>query len=380
MAKKEFDNLGNARIRCEVCGEYFHQLPVHLKKHSVTVDSYQVNYPGAPIISEYARERMANAKLGKSNAPTPTAATPGAANALYFGKASMEIRENLTEDDEKYVPEHDAHYKFWNKEALEAVATAMELDLNLLMAGPTGCGKTSLVVELAALLNTPIQRINLDGDVRSSDFLGQMVLTVDPATKQTVTAWEDGVLPRAMRQGHWLILDEMDAAPPQILMTCQAVLEAGHRLVIKENGGEVVQAHPDFRIVATANTLGHGDQTGMYAGTNVLNEATLDRFGIVIRYGYPGVQQEASIVKAKSGVTADMAKDMCTIAKKVRAGVENDECFCTFSTRKLINWGVIAVKLGDAHRAAQYTVLQRLSTEDRQYVAGIIQRVLGTAA
>jgi cobaltochelatase CobS len=385
MAKKQHDDQGNERIRCEICGNWYHQLPVHLSKaHKTSVEQYLKAFPEHPTVSEYARERMAQAKLGQPNHVTPRQAVQppndgsnNGAQHLYFGTSMLVVQDGLDEFDGEHVPSHDANYKFWNKEALEGVATGIELDLNLLMVGPTGCGKTSMVEELAALLNQPTKRINLDGDVRSSDFLGQMKITVDQDSGQAVTEWEDGILPTAMRRGWWLILDEMDAAPAQILMTLQAVLEHGHKLVLKENGGEIVKAHPRFRLIATANTLGRGDQSGMYAGTNVLNEATLDRFGIVIQFGYPGASQEVSIVRAKTGVDAAIAKKMCEVAKKVRAGLGNDECYCTFSTRRVLNWAALTVKLGDQKKAAQFAVLQRLSDEDRVYVAGVIQRVMG---
>jgi cobaltochelatase CobS len=376
----------NLKIECQVCGRWFQQLPVHLKSHDMTVAEYQAAYPGAPIVSDACRDRMAAAKLGSSPAapaPHPAAPAPSdpataAAQALYFGTASLAIQPDHTDPlDVEHVPVHDDEYKFWNKEALEATATAIELDLNLLKVGPTGCGKTSLVEELAALINQPVKRVNMDGDVRSSDFLGQTMITVDETTGQSITRWEDGLLPTAMRRGWWLILDELDAAPPQILFALQAVLEKGHRLVLKENGGEIVAAHPRFRIIATANTLGKGDQSGFYAGTNVLNEATLDRFGIVVRCAYPTVQQEASIIRAKTGIDTATAKQMCKVAKMVRAGAENDECFCTFSTRRILNWAALAVKMGDVARAAKFTVLQRLAGEDEDYVGGVIQRVIG---
>lgn len=393
MPKTEIDKKGHKRIRCEECGGFFHALAVHLgQKHGMSTDDYRTKYPGAPTMSEYATARLSAGKSkGGASAPTPAAVTAAAAvtvaapveadeptaDKLYFGTAALTIYGALSERDAKQVPEHDEHYKFWNKEALEAVATAVELDLNILLVGPTGCGKTSMCDELAALVNAPRARINLDGDVRSSDFLGQMAIVVDPETSQAVTQWQDGILPQAMRNGWWLILDELDAAPAQILMTLQAVLENGHRLTLKENGGEVVVAHPNFRIIATANTLGRGDQSGLYTGTNVLNEATLDRFGIVLQYGYPPVGTESSIVRAKSGIDADTARQMCSIASKVRKGAENDECTCTFSTRRILNWAMLSVKLGDTARAARFAVLQRLNPEDREYVRGVMQRVLG---
>lgn len=396
MAKSKFDAKGNERIECLECGGYFHSLAVHLgSKHGMSADDYRAKHPGAPTMSAYGTARLSAAKTGVSigssgaAAAVTTAATLAAISTesepesatgpdfLYFGTARLQIMAELSEQDQAQVPEHDENYRFWNKEALEAAATAIELDLNLLMVGPTGCGKTSMVEELGALVNHPVKRVNLDGDVRSSDFLGQMMIVVEPETNQTVTEWVDGVLPQAMRNGWWLILDEMDAAPAPILMTLQAVLENGHRLTLKENGGETIKAHPNFRVIATANTLGRGDESGLYVGTNVLNEATLDRFGIVIEYGYAPVNQEAAIIRVKTGVDAATAKAMCDVAKKVRDGRDNDECTCTFSTRRILNWATLTQKLGDAGKAARFAVLQRLGSDDREYVAGVMQRVMG---
>jgi cobaltochelatase CobS len=394
MATSKIDGKGNERIECLECGGWYHSLAVHLRaKHGILTEEYDRRHPGAPIFSDYGKGKLVDGKRnggkkGKAPAPASTpvvtvsgsgepAKTPTTPEHLYFGESKLPVMIDLSEADSAIVPEHDPNYKFWNKEALESTALAIELDMNLLLVGPTGCGKTSMVEELASLCNQPTTRVNLDGDVRSSDFLGQMNLVVDPVTSQTVTKWTDGVLPAAMRNGYWLILDEMDAAPASILMTIQAVLESGHKLTLKENSGELIKAHPNFRIIATANTLGRGDESGLYVGTNVLNEATLDRFGIVIEYSYPNVKQEASIIKAKTGIDTETARAMCSVAKKIRDGADNDECNCTFSTRRILNWATLSVKLSDTARGARLAVLGRLGSDDRAYVRGVMQRVLG---
>lgn len=396
MSKEKIDAKGNERVRCEVCDEYFHSLAVHIaSKHGLNVEKYKGMFPGAPTMSVYGKSRLSEGKSanGKTKeTPAPLQETDSADPAvslaetlseleyLYFGTSKLVVRKSLSELDAANVPEHDVNYKFWDLDSLEAVATAIELDTNILLVGPTGCGKTSMVVELGALLNHPVKRVNMDGDVRSSDFLGQMMLTVDTETGQAVTNWVDGVLPQAMRNGWWLILDELDGAPAHILMNLQSVLEKGHKLTLKENFGETVTARPSFRIIATANTLGHGDDSGLYVGTNVLNEATLDRFGLVLSCSYPPATQESEIVVSKSGLAKSMSGLFCEVANKIRAGNSNDECTCTFSTRRLINWAVFTVKFGNPKKAAKYAVLQRLNKEDKTYVLGVMQRVIGGTA
>lgn len=362
MAKKKQDKRGNLRVRCKICGDYFHHLGRHLKtKHGLSTEEYLKQYPGVEIMSPYAKEKEA-------------AAEP---DELFFGKSALPVLKGLSEIDQEMIPIHDDDYSFWNSEIFEAAALSIELNLNLLLVGPTGCGKTSLVLELAALTRHPAKRVNLDGDVRSSDFLGQGSITVDEESGQAVTGWVDGIVPQCMRNGWWLILDELDAAPAHVLMTIQSVLENGHTLTLKENGAEIVKAHPNFRIIATANTLGRGDESGLYAGTNVLNEATLDRFGIVANCTYPPKDEEIQILTSKTSVDEQMAKKLVEAATLVRNGWQASECDCTFSTRRLINWALLAKRFGKPWVAAKYSVLDRLGDDDRKYVAGIMQRVVG---
>lgn len=282
-------------------------------------------------------------------------------------------------EDRPYVPKWDEGYEP-DKGLLSDIALCVEQDLNLLLTGPTGCGKTSSVLALAALLGQPVERVNLHGDVRSGDFLGEKVVELDEATGQAVVVWRDGVLPRAMRTGRWLVVDEIDAAPASILMTLQSVLEPWRRLTLSANHGEVVVPIPGFRLIATANTIGRGDETGLYVGTNVLNEATLDRF-VVRECGYLSQGREIRLLQGRTGISRDLATKMVAVADLIRSGAQREECYTTFSTRRLVSWAALVVCLGgrpaDVRRGYRLAVAGKLSAEDRSYVAAIVQRIFG---
>jgi len=386
---QEVDKDGNKKIMCEVCGRYFHQLSVHLsKKHGMSVDEYKQQYDGAPTISEWASQQVSDAQkkaqrnvfrpreVVQNMVSTETDNKDWAGKRLAFGAANLVIRNiaELSETEQKFVPAHDANYHV-DGELAEQLALGIEQGDNVMMIGPTGCGKTTLAQEIATLITQPVRRANLHGDVRSSDFVGEKVVEIDPATGESVIVWKDGILPEAMRNGYWLLLDEVDAAPPQILFVLQAVLDSG-KLILTANHGEVVDPDPNFRIITTANTTGRGDDSGLYAGTNILNEAFLDRFGTVIKHSYMPEKVEAKVIERKTGVDANTAAKMVEVAVFVRNGFDNEECYCTLSTRKLIGWGRKVAAIG-IHKAAQVAVLNKLNREDAEYVGGIIQRVFG---
>jgi cobaltochelatase CobS len=380
MAKKEIDSMGHRRLQCQICGGWFHQIHIHAaRQHKVTAAEYQEKY-GGPLTSEYARSQMANGQkkrfaVTKGETTEETTTSPEKAiEDLHFGVATLPIQEP-SEEEKPLVPAHDPNYCY-EDDALESLAVGIQDRDNVLMVGPTGCGKTSLVEQLAALLAQPVRRANLNGEIRVANFTGEVNLAVDPASGQTITEWHDGILPDAMRKGYWLLLDELDAAPPHVLFTLQAVLE-GKPLILVDNHGEIVQAHPDFRVVATANTLGKGDDSGLYAGTHQLNEAFLDRFGMILEFSYLPSKDEIEVLISKTGITKTVAAKMVEVANKVRFGAANDECFCTFSTRRLLNWA-IKTKRFNVVKAYNLTVKSHLSKDDATYVSDIAVRVFGS--
>jgi len=409
-AYDRFDSAGREKIECKECGLWYHRLDVHIsKKHGLNVDAYLKRHPGSPTISKAASGAASEAAKEKSSsfraphshyapgvdvsASIPSTSVAAAATALTaavvatdptlfrIGVARLHLRTDLGDYDKQFVPAFDPHFSIGRveKERWEYVGIGVQDRENVFIFGPTGCGKSESVMQLAAALNQPVRRINLHGEIRSSDFLGEKTVEVDAATGQAVVAWKDGILPDAMRRGHWLVLDELDAAPAHVLFVLQAVLEkrARARLVLPGNGGEVVEAHEHFRIIATGNTIGRGDESGLYTGTNMLNEAFLDRFGIIVQADYPMPATERDILVGRTGVNADDAVRMVSVAVDVRKALAAETVYCTFSTRRLITWAAMTVRLGDVKRAAVIAVTNRLSAEDAKFIAGLVQRYWG---
>lgn len=403
-SSSKLDAKGNTMIECLKCFEehkrqtgsdsdknrrYMHQLATHLKTHhKMNVSEYQTEFPGAAIISEFTKSSLAAARA-KTPAMASAAAkikeevkkAPASEEPFYIGVATLPFTRELPADRQILVPEHDESFEI-DQEKLEILALGIQHNDNVLMVGPTGCGKTSLAYELAAIVNHPMIRINMNGDFRAADFVGEKHIDVDPETAQSIIVWKDGILPNAMRNGYWLLIDELDACPPAIAFVLQAVLE-GKPLVISTNGGEVVKPAPGFRLIATANTIGKGDDTGMYTGTNVMNEAFLDRFGTVMQFAYPNEETEVKILVAKTKIDKLTATKMVEVATKVRGGVEKEECYCSFSTRRLIRWATKTVALrggavaGKHTAAAEITILNKLTKDDRKFVEAVLQRVMG---
>ena len=383
-------------LQCEAEGKtrYWHRLDVHLDKiHSLSVSGYRATYPGAPTISQHAYSKaiakpdpsMVGTGAGPDVASTdpkpPVSDAPVAHTPFVFSSGvKLNQRTDLTEYDKQFVPAFDPHWEVGQREMdkLEAIAVALADGENIMDVGPTGCGKTASVHQLAAALNQPCRKIPLSGDTRVADFYGTMVVEIDPATGESVTRWQDGIFTEAVRKGHWVVLDELDACPPAILFGLHSVLEKGGKLVIAKTG-EVITPHEDFAVLATANTLGRGDDSGLYAGTNILNEAFLDRFGVVIHSDYPETGTEIKILVSKTGVARDRATKMVEVARRTREAAKNEEVFCTFSTRRLLAWASKSVRLKNVQLAAEVTVLNKLSKDDRDVVSGLIQRHIGSA-
>ena len=384
------DHLGRERLECEICHMYFHRLDTHVTtKHKINPERYMEDYPDSKLRSPHAEAVMVEAGRKGAKArvenreerekSTKTEEAPPVEGEFRFGVARLYEREGISEDGKKFIPEFDPGWVPGKDEktALEDLALGIQDEDNSLIVGPTGCGKSLLAMQLACALGQPMRRVNLHGDVRAADFTGEKVVDIDPETKQPIVTWRDGVLPQAMRDGHWLLLDELDAATPAVLFVLQGVLEPGRSLVLLGNGGEVVRAHSNFRVIATANTLGRGDDTGLYTGTRVLNEAFLDRFGTVIRKKYPTKDTEIKILMGRSGIDKDTATQMVTVMQRIRESAAKDEVGCTFSTRRGVAWATKAKQYGDIRRAAAIAVLNKLEGNDRKVVEGTIQRHIG---
>ncbi|SAK79906.1 ATPase AAA_5 [Caballeronia hypogeia] len=239
----------------------------------------------------------------------------------------------------------------------------------ILLIGHTGTGKTSLIEQVAAHTNQGVLRSNMNGQTTVGDFVGFWTV------KGGETIWVDGVLPTAMREGLWLIVDEVDFAEPAILAVLTAVLEPGGRLLLKEKGNEVVVPHPSFRLFATANAVGAmGEYRHLYQGANVMNEAFLDRWR-VHQIDYLSPANEALVLVRTFGerLTPAMAQTLASIAADCRDAFAREDLAGAFSTRRLLDWTELMLRTSDPELAAGSTIYAKVSAEDAALIRNIIR-------
>lgn len=240
----------------------------------------------------------------------------------------------------------------------------------VMLIGHTGCGKTSLVEQIASRISQGVLRVNMNGQTTISDFVGFWTV------KSGQTEWVDGALPTAMRMGLWLVIDEIDCADASILAALNAVLEPGGKLMLKERGAELVEPHENFRIFATANAVGSMSCfRHLYQGTNLMNEAFLDRWR-VYRVDYLSAEQESKAVfgALRGAIDAKSCDKLAKIAKMARQAFEREELGCTFSTRRVIDWAEMMTRGKTALQAARDAIHPKISATDAELIDAMINQ------
>jgi cobaltochelatase CobS len=239
----------------------------------------------------------------------------------------------------------------------------------VMLIGHTGAGKTSLIEQVAARARYGVLRSNMNGQTTAGDFVGFWTV------KGGETIWVDGVLPTAMREGLWLIVDEIDFAEPSILAALTAVLEPQGRLVLKEKGHEIVEAHPGFRLFATANAVGAMSRfRHLYQGANLMNEAFLDRWRVYrIDYLSPDEESDVLVRTLAPHMTRPLADTLARIAAECRAAFLREDLSSAFSTRRLIDWAELMLRTGDPERAAEPAIYAKVAPEDAAFIRAIVR-------
>ncbi len=291
---------------------------------------------------------------------------------VFFYKGRILVNKDYIEL-KNLIPETDIFFKFQPK--TRDIIDCINANEPVLLTGEGGSGKTTTIEQLASKIGQPVMRINFSIETRISDLLGKVHV------KSGKTYWTDGVLPYCMKNNIWLILDEIDAADPSVLMLLHPVLEDGGKLILKENEGECVNKSPMFRIFGTANTIGAmKDQSNSYNGTNDMNGAFIDRW-TVIKWPNLTFKDELKVLKTKvGGLKHRTAVNICKFAQDVREkNTKNDFPLEVFSTRLVLKWGKKTALLKSPIEGAKIAWMDKIAESEHAGLIKIFELYFGKA-
>jgi len=276
------------------------------------------------------------------------------------------------------VPDLDPDYLFDPQTTL-AILAGFAYNRRVMVSGYHGTGKSTHIEQVAARLNWPCVRINLDSHVSRIDLVGKDAIVLQDGKQ--VTEFRDGILPWAYQRNVALVFDEYDAGRPDVMFVIQRVLESSGRLTLLVQS-RVLRPHPAFRIFATANTVGLGDTTGLYHGTQQINQAQMDRWSIVTTLNYLPHEKEVGIVQAKAKhyqntEGAEIVNRMVRVADMTRSAFMNGDLSTVMSPRTVIMWAENAEIFGDVGFAFRLTFLNKCDELERSIVAEFYQRAFG---
>ena len=276
------------------------------------------------------------------------------------------------------VPDIDPDYIFDRRTTL-SILSGFANDWRVLVTGFHGTGKSTHIEQVAARLNWPCVRINLDSHVSRIDLIGKDAIVLEEGKQ--ITQFQDGILPWAYQRNVALVFDEYDAGRPDVMFVIQRVLESSGQLTLLDQS-RVIRPHPAFRFFATANTVGLGDTTGLYHGTQQINQAQMDRWSIITVLNYLSQEQEVKVVlgKAKHLANAEGEKtvaDMVSLANLTRSAFQNGDLATVMSPRTVITWANNLTFFKDVGLSFELAFLNRCDPTERALLAELYQRVFG---
>lgn len=279
----------------------------------------------------------------------------------------------------EHTPDIDASYCFDNDTTL-AILAGFKYNRRVMIQGYHGTGKSTHIEQVAARLNWPCLRINLDGYISRIDLIGKDAIVVRDGLQ--ITEFHEGLLPWSLQQGVALILDEYDAGRPDAMFVLQRVLEAEGKLTLLDQN-KVITPHPAFRIFATANTIGLGDATGLYHGTHSLNQGQMDRWNIVAALNYLPLEREVAIVLAKApsyqnALGRKQIESMVQLATLTRQGFMAGDISSVMSPRTVISWAENMLIFNDMDTSFRLTFLNKCDEMERTIIAEYYQRCMGS--
>ncbi len=248
-----------------------------------------------------------------------------------------------------------------------------------MVQGYHGTGKSTHIEQVAARLNWPLVRINLDSHVSRIDLVGKDAIVVKDG--QQITEFKDGMLPWAVQNNVALVFDEYDAGRPDVMFVIQRILEASGRLTLLDQN-RVITPHKAFRLFATANTIGLGDTSGLYHGTQQINQGQMDRWSMVVTLNYLAHEKEVGIVLSKAPAYQNeegkkTISNMVRVADLTRSGFINGDLSTVMSPRTVITWAENAQIFDDVGFAFRLTFINKCDDLEKPVVAEFYQRVFG---
>jgi cobaltochelatase CobS len=291
--------------------------------------------------------------------------------------STMEVPAYSVENE--HVPDQDEDYVF-DRETTLAILAGFAHNRRVIVTGYHGTGKSTHIEQVASRLNWPCVRVNLDSHISRIDLIGKDAIVIKDG--QQVTEFREGILPWALQNNVALVFDEYDAGRPDVMFVIQRILEVSGKLTLLDQS-KVIRPHPAFRLFSTTNTIGLGDTSGLYHGTQQINQGQMDRWSIVATLNYLPHDDEVGIVlaKAKSFAKSDAKKkvvnNMVRVADLTRQAFINGDLSTVMSPRTVLTWAENAEIFGNIGFAFRMTFLNKCDELERPLVAEFFQRCFG---
>ena len=286
--------------------------------------------------------------------------------------------EGFSEKSE-YVPEIDSSYCF-DKATTMAILAGFKYNRRVMIQGLHGTGKSTHIEQVAARLNWPCVRVNLDSHISRIDLIGKDAIVLQDGKQ--VTEFQDGILPWSLQNPTALVFDEYDAGRPDVMFVIQRVLESEGKFTLLDKN-RVLKPHPYFRLFATTNTVGLGDTTGLYHGTQQINQGQMDRWNLVSTLNYLNFEQEKNIMLSKvqsfnNSEREEIIELMIKVADLSRKGLSNGDISTVMSPRTVLTWAQNAEILDFNYSLAfKLTFLNKCDESERQIISEYYQRCFG---
>ena len=287
----------------------------------------------------------------------------------------IDLKVMAFKETNEYVPSIDESYKF-DKNTTLAILAGFSHNRRVMIQGYHGSGKSTHIEQVAARLNWPCIRVNLDSHISRIDILGKDAITLKDGKQ--ITEFKEGILPWALQTPTALVFDEYDAGRPDVMFVIQRVLEVEGKLTLLDQN-KVISPHSGFRLFATANTVGLGDTSGLYHGTQQINQGQMDRWHIVSTLNYLDPELELKVVLSKvpnldNKEGLEVARNMISVANLSRQGFANGDISTLMSPRTVISWAENFKIFSDLNKSFEITFLNKCDETERVIIAEYYQR------